>query len=280
MQSGIGYTPTESNISSRREALQRLFGHSAEKLQQVPDAIAWCKYLEECFKPLLKDEYAAMWTSMGLARPKATSECWTWFSTVVKAIVEVADAGASIEDVWQATILPCAAQSAVAHSITEKDKQACLVPVFAVLCWGSMTLSPRLLWPGCAAKPGLAVQHLTTSPALKMEFVERPISAVFRHLHRPRVAGRWRPRIGFTTAVDCTVLYVASLNFASLKIVGKVRLKWVDDMNSHLDFDSASRMLSIFRHPSFCALITMRDDGVVILDESVHAIPTNTHWMH
>lgn len=249
------------------KALQSLFGCSAEQIQRLPSIMTWCRYLEERFLPLLGDNFVSMWMAIGLSRPRTAADCWKWFAMVTTSIVQFDDAGASIEDIWEMTVDLCMPERMAAQGMIDSEKSACLIAVFAVLCWGSMSLSPQLVVSDLDASNRLSVLHLQPNQGLKMDFVERPISAVFRHLQRARRSPRWQPPIGLNGSSGNTVLYVSSLNFGSLKALGRVRLQWVNDIDSHLDFNARSRTLSVFRHPSFCALTALGDNRGLIFEE-------------
>lgn len=45
--------------------------------------------------------------------------------------------------------------------------------------------------------------------------------------------------------------------FSNLRLVGKVKLEWVDSSVQHLDFDEWTRVLKLFKHPAYCALICL-----------------------
>lgn len=249
------------------QALQCLFGYSAELLQQVPSIAAWCGYLEDCFQPLLEDDYSNIWPSIGLPKPKTSAECWSWLEAVASSIRQFQGAGVSIEDIWE-TMIPRTAAPSDVRITADSERSTCFIAIFAVLCWGSMTLSPKLASSSTAAPSYLAIQHMTTEHhGLKLDFVERPIAAVFRNFQRNKTGIRWRPPINAPLTGDSVVLYVSSLNFNSLQITGKLRLKWVDNITSHLDFNSRTRTLSIFRYPSFCALTTLGANRGAVFEE-------------
>ena len=67
---------------------------------------------------------------------------------------------------------------------------------------------------------------------------------------------------------DCTQgmkeqgsLYHASLNIYALRYFGKVAIQWVETMSEHMRFNPVNRWLSLFRFPTFCALLTIRGDN-------------------
>jgi hypothetical protein len=51
-------------------------------------------------------------------------------------------------------------------------------------------------------------------------------------------------------------LHVASLNVATLKRVGDIKLDWTDILGAHLDFQPGTSTLKLFRLPSLCSLHT------------------------
>ena len=253
----------EPDDGPRMTALQALFGFTSEQMRQVrelPTITSWCRYLEDCFEPFLAEQYAGIWSTIGLPRPQATSHCWALFRAVSHAVTKLDDAEYSIEDVWR-SVKP--SPDAGAEADARGDK--CLIAVFAVLCWGSMILQPKLTWSDAAAAPCLAIHQLPANhQGLKMDFVHRPIPAVFRNFQKV-LARRQHTRRPVT--VEPTILFVSTINYHSLRTIGKVTLKWVENLSCHLNFDSRTRTLSVFRFPSFCALATIASDRNILFEE-------------
>ncbi|KAL8861044.1 MAG: hypothetical protein Q9178_002557 [Gyalolechia marmorata] len=170
------------------------------------------------------------------------------------------DKESSIEDVWNNLRTPPSGTNTTGLDTAEDT--ACLIAVFSVLCWCTMVLQPRLDWSQIGSNPGLMVyQQQSDQQGLKMDTVSRPIPAIFRQFRRTMVTSQWRQPIGShgSTVQGSTALYVSSLNYASLKMIGKVQLAWVDNLTSHLDFDPTNRRLSLFKFPSYCAVNTLQD---------------------
>ena len=239
-------------------ALGCLFGLTEAQLCKWPGAVAYCRYLEKCFQPLLANEYASVWTTVGSRKPQTTVECWPWFNAVASTMQKLKDDQSSIEEVWK-RLTPVESGSNTTTSVAQ-DPTPCFVALFSVLCWGTMTLQPRLSWTDFKDCPSLMVhQQQPDQPGLKMDFVRRPIPAIFRHFQRTMLTTRWRHPISESKTEVSTVLHVASLNYAALNTIGKIHLVWVDNLTSHLEFDAANRRLSIFKFPSFCALSTLAD---------------------
>ncbi len=255
-------TPESSLVHGHRiRAAHFLIGLSAEHLRRWPGALAYFRHLEGCFESLLADEYAFAWTVIGIQRPETTAECWPWFNAVCSTAHSLKTDDISIEEIWDHVRSSQCGHNGTIPTLAEQT--ACRIAIFSVLCWGTMTLRPRLNWADFKSSPSLMVyQQQPDQPGLKMDIVRRPIPAVFR-CFQPRVmpTSRWRLPIGESHARGSTTLHVSSLNYACLKMIGKIRLVWVDNLSSHLDFDFATRRLSIFKFPSFCALCTLEQSS-------------------
>lgn len=289
--------------------LESLFNLTEQDVAPWEGAMAYCRYLEDVYFPvLLTNEFAFLWTVMGgQSRPKTVSECWPWFTTVCSVIHKL-QGKASLEDVWDGVrsarpVSDVGAAAATVHestSPTASEESACLIGIFSVLCWGSSTLKPVLHMPEAFQQvPSLFVvqkrtqeQHLSppafgrrqsnSKPPVharfddnyhgfKLESVrKRPISAIFRN-----VQTAMRPAARPNSHCDCSklarsstgaALFTSTLNYDSLQTIGKIRLKWVDHLSSHLDFDSRNRHLSVYRFPSLCALNTLQSSRGPIFD--------------
>ncbi|KAI1420539.1 hypothetical protein F5Y12DRAFT_788172 [Xylaria sp. FL1777] len=271
----------ESEDGPHMAALEALFGFTSEQMQQVrelPTTASWCRYLEDCFQPFLTEEYAVIWSTIGLPQPQVTSHCWVLFQAVSRATSRLDDAGYSIEDVWESIKLSLDGDVELGSGggspiMPGAAQDSCLIAVFAVLCWGSMIVQPKLAWSDALAGPSLAIHQLPADQqGLKMDFVRRPIPAVFRNFQKA-IARRQPTRRPVTG--EAAVIFVSTINYHSLRTIGNVRLKWVDNMSCHLEFDSRTRTLSVFRFPSFCALTTIAGDRGVLVEELVRALCSN-----
>lgn len=271
----------------RNTDLACLFGVTSDEVAPWVGAAAYCQFLEDHeFQPLLSDEYAFIWTAIGVPRPTVLADCWPWFRMVCSTLHLLPDT-ASIEDICDGVRYHASVDANATHHPTDTEKQACLIATFSVLCWGSMTLRPILHWKTVAATPRLLVrQHLQSQKdhhqqGLRIEIVRRPVHAVFRNFRKVMSTSRWRQPIGGSASgesLKCphcatasswggsTVLYKSTLNYDSLKTIGKIRLTWVDELSNHLDFDSQNRCLSVFRFPSFCALGALEKSRGPIFD--------------
>ncbi|KAG8161272.1 hypothetical protein KVR01_009536 [Diaporthe batatas] len=282
----------------RNTDLACLFGVTSDVVARWVGAAAYCQFLEDReFKPLLSDEYAFIWKAIGEPRPTVPAECWPWFRTVCSALHLVSDT-ASIEDICDQVRYSALVDTTTTPHPTDAEKLACLIGVFSVLCWGSMTLTPILHWKTIASPPRLLIRQSLQSQndhhqqGLKIDIVRRPVHAIFRNFRKIMTTSRWRQPIGGSISGDnpkcphcaatggvggSTVLYKSTLNYDSLKTIGKIRLRWVHELSSHLDFDSQNRCLYIFRFPSFCALGALGKSRAPIFDGLVRALYSTQH---
>jgi len=198
-----------------------------------------------------------VWAAIGKQRPHTVSECWPWFIEVSSVIRGLDDENSSVEDIWDRL------RGQTNAYLPEKQKSACLLAIFAVLCWGTMALQPKLDWSSSNNQPTSSVpQQQPNQAVLRMDSIRRPIPAMFLQFQRIMSTSRWRHPISETKNATSAVLHVASLNYASLFRIGKIHVVWVDDLSSHLDFDATNRRLSVFKFPTFCALSALEGSRV------------------
>jgi hypothetical protein len=93
----------------------------------------------------------------------------------------------------------------------------------------------------------------------------RPISMVFRALRGVlERSGHSGSTVGDT---EIGTIHESSVNFFSLYTIGRVRIKWVEDLASHLVFDRQYRTLSVFCLPSFCVGTILRAQKIDVLQQ-------------
>jgi hypothetical protein len=140
------------------------------------------------------------------------------------------------------------ADSKISLDETSPEKQQVLRAMFAVLCWTSATLKPIfddetiataiMNRNGRSAGGRLSVAAKTSS---EIEFsieLGQPLHVIFKSLRGRTVKADYSE----STRSD-DVLYQSSLDYFSLLTIGRVKLKWVDTLTSHLAFDRSKRTL-------------------------------------
>lgn len=246
--------PTFSQ-ESREAALQSLFGLDQEQIAEWPGSAAYCAHLERNFEILLSQQFGEAWIALQRQPPTKSEDCWLWFTDICRALQSLEDDKAAIEDIW--SLMSLHANHTEDHNTLSHSTFGFLA-VFAVLCWSTMTVLPILSFDDAHNTPSLAAcLHRHGSPiSQRMDNVRRPMTAVFRGFR----ASAWQTNqepIGLASNSQDS-LYASSLNFWSLKQIGKIHIEWVETLAAHLSFDSHSRCLKIFRLPTFCALATPR----------------------
>ncbi|KAJ8132117.1 hypothetical protein O1611_g1506 [Lasiodiplodia mahajangana] len=228
--------------------MQLIFGCSDDTLSRYPGLHSYCQYMEGHFGPLLDKSYASIWNAIGLPRPASARDCWALPIAVLQSLrsEEKQPSDVSID-----TILD--------HLLKEgsipSNRAFLQVAIFAVLCWSSFTLEPDL--QERCDHPKLACR-LQTRLDHGLDRCKRAVSVAFRGFKMP-AWGRYVMR-GTPQDLDDEELYEASLNISSLQMFGKIHIRWVSTMTAHLEFDPASRCLSVFRFPSLCALRALSGD--------------------
>ncbi|KAF8851461.1 hypothetical protein BDZ45DRAFT_150002 [Acephala macrosclerotiorum] len=156
--------------------------------------------------------------------------------------------------------------------------------IFSVISWTSALLKPSLK----GREDNFNVSWPLNCPLWKtsqpLQTASRPISNLLRAFGPllPHVEAK-----NSNSSAQCSessLLHVSTVNYSSLKLMGKVNIKWVDVISAHLDFKPVSRTLMLFRFPIFCALNCL--DGESVLEDSDHVFdrilreyytaPTNT----
>jgi hypothetical protein len=62
-------------------------------------------------------------------------------------------------------------------------------------------------------------------------------------------------RDGWEVAEPLELIFVRFVCFQSLQKVASIEIEWVDVLSLHLEFNSVTRRLKVFRFPSFCRLM-------------------------
>jgi hypothetical protein len=222
--------------------------------------------MERNFEILLREEFDVIWNILKRKKPARAIQAWYWCLAVLQEFQNLqADESVSMEKVYHQLIKGNSAE----FSAFEKD--CALLAIFAVLCWASMTIVPDLELGQSNVSAGNDRQSLlrakcgsTIDESRQVtlgQSVRRPIKKVFRALRGTL------EDVGHDGATETDTLYESSVNFYSLYTIGRVRVKWVEDLASHLAFDRQSRTLSVFCLPTFCASSILQTEQLKVLHE-------------
>lgn len=228
--------------------------------------------MEDKFGDLLSAEFDVIWRTLGRQRPTEALEGWNWCIAVLQGFQTLpADGNVSMENLYQHMIKDKSAK------LTSIEKDSTLLAIFAVLCWTSMLLEPDLTLdqstestgnnrrPSFRAK-GIGRTDEPTQVPLS-QTARRPVAKVFRGLRDTMEDSRY---VGTATpATDLGAIHESIVNFFSLYTIGRVRVKWVTDLASHLAFDRQFRTLSVFCLPTFCVSSILRTQEINVLQQSV-----------
>lgn len=241
-----------------------VFNLPEDTIRKYHGVHAYCHYIESSFGPLLEDQYAPVWDVFGMPQPRSTPDCWLLPIAVLVSLKSRTKA-ATIDSVLDSLMSDHG-------TATLRNRAFPQIAVFAVLCWATMILTPSL-------QPGVQQPHLAcklpgrrdTDGAVqhKLHGCKRAISVALRefksqawgaHVMRVGQHDDEAKRAGQQNLEENEDLYEATLNYSSLQLFGKIRIQWVTTMTAHLDFDPASRCLSLYRFPSVCALKAAQGD--------------------
>ncbi|KAH8720584.1 hypothetical protein HC256_000974 [Beauveria bassiana] len=222
----------------RARAILALFGLRHAQAQDWPGIDIICNLLEKRFETFLHDDYAVVWEILQRPRPSESWYGWHWCLQVLRGIQELSSCESlSVEKVYQ---------QLVRHERKEfsaQEKNRAFLAIFAILCWTSMTIHPDM--------------QLRQPDNCPLGFLAHGIGpGVFRAL-KGLLETSGHNESPEETAGN-TTLYAASINLFSLDTIGRLKIKWVEDLSSHLHFDRQYRILSVFSLPTFCVASIQR----------------------
>lgn len=166
-------------------------------------------------------------------------------SDVATIILGTSDRQTSIDEISNSLLEKFGAKTSPANIEFEKTtKQA----IFALL--GCITtLYQSSAAPGLHFGISLPGIPRLTRPTQRINSSGRPLYQ-FLQAFGPLTPSRVSPTAEFMNLV------VSNLNIARLRtdVIGNVKIASVNTLSSHLDFDEETRILKLFRFPTFCAL--------------------------
>ncbi|KAL7919268.1 hypothetical protein ACQKWADRAFT_323135 [Trichoderma austrokoningii] len=263
----------------RKAAIEVLFGLGCAHAQEWPGIIVIFNRLEIEFEVLLRAEFDILWRILGREKPSDARACWFWCFAVLQTLRSLeANESVSMENVYLHLISDRSVKP------TAPEKACILLAIFAVLCWTSMMLVPAL------EPEQTTMTETPSSPCFRakgLEPAEQSQTSLHSTSRRPitKLFGIFRSLLqeagsdGATSAVrDVDTIHESSVNFFSLHTVGRVRIKWVEDLTSHLAFDRQSRTLSVFCFPTFCVSSILRAQEIRILQQLSSELFPSTHY--
>lgn len=260
--------PQNPSDDIRSQAIELLFGLGNSHAQDWPGILVIFNHLETNFKVLLRDEFNAIWKILGREKPTEARECWHWCLAVLHGFQALqSNESVSMENVYKHLVDGRSAR------LTAQEKDCTLLAIFAVLCWTSMTLVPAMEpehtmiteTNPCLSFRAKGLKVVEWSQSSLDTTARRPITKLFGIL---RSLIRDPEGVGAGSGVtDTDTIHESSINFFSLRTVGRVRIKWVVDLTSHLAFDRQSRTLSVFCLPTFCVSSILRTQEAKILQQ-------------
>jgi hypothetical protein len=235
-------------MAQKARLLETIFGVTETAQHHWPGSQAYLRYLEEqfaatgsaCFKPL--------WSIFGLAVPVETEDLLDFIIDVAGVIRESREEGLSIDEILQSVLTPLKCELGRLDAEAETlSRQA----VFKILSWLTMIFKAS---NGTAN--GFQIDVPLKGEGIReeqsMDKAKRPISRLIRGF------GQLLPSTEQVShAIEKSqpdLIYAASLNVFSLKMIDKIRIEWTSSLGCHLMFNPLRRTLTLYRFPTFCAM--------------------------
>jgi hypothetical protein len=129
-----------------------------------------------------------------------------------------------------------------------------------------LQINTKLRTPG--QKPLRTQMYWTFQQDLSQ--VQQPLNSLFRvfgHLiPQPEPPPSSVERVPAGNPYYSEYIILSCICYNTLHKVAKIKIEWVDVLNLHLEFDEASKVLKIFRFPSFCRMIYAGEGGFTFLN--------------
>lgn len=102
--------------------------------------------------------------------------------------------------------------------------------------------------------------HRVESNPIHLDYAERPLAEVLVSIGE--ILPDWESMF-LEPKSGSNPLFVSYLNVSTLTTIGRITIDWVDTIGCHLQFDTATRRLSLFRMPSFCLLHSTSENSII-----------------
>lgn len=261
-----GHSVIQHVTSNKRlEFVQLLFKINSEALTNFPGIESYCDYLEhDAFQPLMGPTFGLIWSLISSTNPEEIADCWDW-SLAVLQVIQSEQPEISIDDILRR--LEEQSENSKQNLGRDQSRSYLYIAIFGVLCWASLVVRPKLIFTDdvalnltCLLPQGFKSTNNSTTQRIN-DRCKRPILTTFRSFKLQHWGDHSDERIN-DGEKGTDSLYEASLNIYSLRQFGHVTIQWVDTISEHLRFNPANRRLSLFRFPTFCALLAIYGDNV------------------
>ncbi|KAJ6095245.1 hypothetical protein N7486_005991 [Penicillium sp. IBT 16267x] len=253
--------------NKRLTFIQSLFNLKPEALANFPGIESYCDYLEHgAFQSLMNPPFGLLWELISCTNMQKIMDCWDW-SLAVLQVTQSEHLEVSVHDISQRL----EEQSGICKKKLglDQDRSYLYAAIFGVLCWSSLVIRPKLIFtdgesPNLTCLPPHGLKSTKSSTTHKIsDRCRRPVLTTFRSFKLQHWGDQSDERTeGGSRHRETYSLYETSLNIYSLRYFGHVTIQWVDTISEHLRFNPANRRLSLFRFPTFCALLATHGDNV------------------
>lgn len=243
----------------RLEFVRLLFKIKIEALTEFPGIASYCDFLErEVFPSLIEPKFGLIWGLISCTTPKELGGCWEWTLAVLR-VIQSEQSEISIHDILRRL----EQQENFKRDLgRDQDNSYLYIAIFDVLCWSSFMVRPRLIFPDdvalnltCLLAHDFNPTNNPNAQRIKDKSM-RPMLTTFRSLKQQHWGDR-SDELKQDPLTETDSLYEASLNIYTLRYFGHVTIQWVDTISEHLRFNPANRRLSLFRFPTFGALLAI-----------------------
>lgn len=148
--------------------------------------------------------------------------------------------------------------------------------VFAALGWATMLYTPVPNSSNqhlCMDSPIFTGRDLSSRRCQNINIAGRPVAAMLRAF---ALGNANRRTISDTSLLpsqeeNAGRIQTSNLQCYCLLYICGISVQWIDNLDNHLCFDQSTRVLMLFRFPSFC-LVQLQNSGDIILERSLKGV--------
>lgn len=251
--------PDVAVLAAKEKFAGALFGIQSPSKLPWPGLSSYLNYVQRqmelagpaCLQPL--------WDAFGFAAPITALHIFELLHQVALCFNSTSG-GVTIDNILQSLLTPFGCRI---QDLGPDSQVCCRQAVFKALSCCVMLFTASV-----ESAPGRLLMDLSPGtmgfrPNLPMEMSRRPISRLIQELG-PLLPSQ-QHILAALNDTSPSMLYVSSLNAASLKFVSKIRIVWTSSLGCHLLFNPLKRTLAIYRFPTYCALQCMNGESVSVI---------------
>lgn len=239
----------DTTASARQRLSEAIFGTTCHAGQDWPGVDAYLGFVQRQFEDCRHQAcFTPLWEILQFPLPPRDAELFVLAVLVHRSLIDP-DILHTIDGIVQ-SVLSSSSRQLISLDVAAQN--SCRQVVFKAISWVTTLFETTESTSGSRLEIHVPDGAMSLRRSLPMDMSRRPISRLILELG-PLLRGP--DKVLATAQHDLvSLLYVSSLNVASLQRVSKINIEWTNSLGCHLMFDPLKRLLLLYRFPTFCAL--------------------------